>query len=707
MLGNSSNDLKAGKLPRRRKLVTVFVLSLGILVLLANGLEVAFITARTRSSVSKQYTDNCKEIVTAYSIALSDLMNGYMKELIAYAEADVVKSGDTGQIVSWMESHQNYHGTEFISVLYVDSDGKGYTDKGQTVDVSDRDYYRAIFKAGKDQFVGDATISRTSGDAVVHVARAVKVNDWLVGIFVGVVPLDSISSLFNSVKIGGSGYPWLIGSDGTVMAHPQSEWIMKQNLLTDPPKGHEDMRAVIAEMVKGKSASAWVKGFTDAQDLVVYSPVKGTSWSLAFSIGKRQTDYAAAELANMMVGASAVMIALLLLLSAGLIRRMIKPLEVVGKTITGIASGSADLTKRIEVKANNEIGSVVSGFNMFTEKLQTIIRELKESRKALDEAGEELKDSTEDTAASITEIIANIESMSTHITNQASGVEETAGAVNEIAANIQSLNHMIEGEAAGVAQASAAIEEMIANVESVDASVEKLASAYDSLQKSAFSGIEKQEDVGARIKQIESESAMLEEANSAIANIASQTNLLAMNAAIEAAHAGEAGKGFSVVADEIRKLSETSSTQSKTIGEQLKNIEETIAGIVSASDESSQSFAVVADNIKQTDGLVRQIKEAMAEQNEGSKQISGALHSMNDSMAEVRGASAEMSAGNKAILEEVKELQNSTVSMRDGMSEMGVGARKINETGAALSGISSRLKTNIDKIGSQIDKFKV
>ena len=236
-----------------------------------------------------------------------------------------------------------------------------------------------------------------------------------------------------------------------------------------------------------------------------------------------------------------------------------KPLLVVKGAITDIATGDADLTRRIKSSSKDEIGDVVKGFNEFSGKLQDIIGDVKSSKDELMVAGENLSGATQDTSSSITEIIANIDSMKRQIDNQNQSVSQTAGAVNEIASNIESLERMIEGQ-----------------------------------------------------------SEMLQEANVAIAAIASQTNLLAMNAAIEAAHAGEAGKGFAVVADEIRKLSETSSAQSKTIGDQLTNIKESINSVVSASGESAVAFEAVSRKLEETDALVMQIRAAMEEQNEGS-----------------------------------------------------------------------------------------
>ena len=695
------------KMKKEKHLLTRILLIVAATILIINTFQVIFIAERTKKITNQQIESDYTDLTKSYASQVVFKLSEYKTALDFYVNSDAAQTGDTEEIAGWLRTTTSKRNKMFDYVAWVDETGKFQADNGNETFVTQRDYYQAIVKNGADEFIDNPATSLITGKTIIHVCRAVKHGGKNIGFFTGIVSMETINKLVKDITVGETGIATLFSGNGKVIS-TSGDLDEMETLAAD--KANNDVKNHIQTNSTSEYAGHfWNRDSHGHKQFNIFSGISGTQWSLVIIIEGAQIFRIANEIILYMGIAATILAVILILVLSLCVVSIMKPLGVVEKTLQSISSGNADLSKRISVKTNadNEIGRLASGFNTFVEKLQHIIIAMKQTKTELVAAGTKLNDSTEDTAASITQIIANIESMTGNIGTQSESVAQTASAVNQIASNIESLNKMIENQSASVTEASAAVEEMIGNINSVNNSVTKMAEEFNQLEQKAADGVQKQDDVNARIQVIETESQALQEANTVISNIAEQTNLLAMNAAIEAAHAGEAGKGFSVVADEIRKLSETSSSQSKTIGEQLKKITDSIQEMVTASQEAGISFSSVSSSINMTNNLVQEIKNAMQEQGEGSKQISIALNCMNDSTSEVRTASSEMSEGNKTILEEIKVLQNATLSMKEGMEEMNIGAKKINETGSNLSSISENMKSSITKIGDEVDQFQV
>lgn len=691
---------------KRFKISVILCWVLVGLIFVMNVIQGILISSFTKKSTAESYAMDCTQITNAYSLAIANKISEYMNQMTFYSNADIVSTADDQQIITWLREHNGNRKTYFSSVMYAGKSGVGYNDIGETENVSNLDFYKEIMKNGKSSYI-DNPVKDKNGKIVFHIACAAKLHGEIFGLFAAVVPLENLENMVEYIRLGESGQTWIIADNGTVVANLNHDNVMNLNLLDS--SNDPSVIQIIKKAVNGGIGTGWGKNWANIKGntFVAYTPIAYTPWILVFSVSESQVYKTGNALRNTNAVISLLTIIILAIFTLLVSGVMLKPLGVVEKSINEIASGHADLTQRIQIDSKTEIGSVVDGFNKFSEKLQNIVRGLKNSKDQLAAAGEEMHVCSQETADSNNQILTNIETVSERISNQSASVDQTAGAVNEIASNIQSLEHMIEQMVMSVSQASAAVEEMIGNIDSVNGSVRKMADQFVELEETSAIGTERQQDVNEKINQIEQQSVMLQEANEAIASIAEQTNLLAMNAAIEAAHAGDAGKGFAVVADEIRKLSETSTDQSKTIGNQLKIILDSIKSVVSASQASSEAFTSVTDKIQSTDELVNHIKSAMEEQAEGSRQIGNALSVMNDSTLEVRTASKEMSEGNQAILTEIRQLQTATFAIKESMDIISSTTEKITETGQSLDKITKIMYDSILEIGNQVDQFKV
>ena len=693
-----------------KKFISSLQFRLIIIVLIIFIISNAIIVSVAMNLSQKSTTQSVEALLNAVTESAAAQIKAEEEKnfrmLNAVAMADFLKDSNLTHLEKCQQlTRISKVSSDYENIGFYDLDGNSYTAAGQAFNLK-RNYIDNA-KAGKSTITDPAMNPVTNIMFQVYATPVYDDNKQAIGCLTLNIHGNVLSNRIKEISFGNTDSHVQIISRVSGHTIASSDFSQVESFKNVNEDAEDGLRPILQRVMKGESGTQVFVTSAGTKMITAFCPVSGTDWSV-FGACEYKDFYSDIESMSRIISIlSTIMIAVAFAAVGVTMSISLKPLKKVKSAIEDVASGDADLTKRLDKRGNDEVSDVVVEFNKFMAKMQDIISQIKDSKTKLGGAGTILLSSTQDTASSITQILSNIDSVHNQITNQAGSVHETAGAVNEIASNIESLEKMIEKQSGCVSEASAAVEEMIGNIASVNTSVERMSASFEVLNSDASNGQQVQTGVNEKIEQIKVQSEILQEANQAISAIAAQTNLLAMNAAIEAAHAGDAGKGFSVVADEIRKLSETSTQQSKTIGNQLSEIQHSINDVVAASEQSSAAFFSVTTKIRDTDNIVRQIKAAMEEQTEGSKQISNVLHVMNDSSLEVKTAGQEMAEGNKAILLEVRKLQDATEVMEESMNEMSVGAKKINETGAALREIASEMQDSIGEIGGQIDQFKV
>jgi methyl-accepting chemotaxis protein len=306
---------------------------------------------------------------------------------------------------------------------------------------------------------------------------------------------------------------------------------------------------------------------------------------------------------------------------------------------------------RVEQHGDDELGTLIVGFNEMLGQLQSRDEQLQQQRNQLEGQVTAVREGTYALSSSLQQISASL-------TQMTSGTAETAVTVSQTATTVEEVKQTA----------------YLANQKAQEISVNSLRTAQvakvgeqaveDTIQE--MNGVrERMETIACSVMQLGEQSRTIGDIMTTLSSFAEQSNLLAINAEIEAAKAGDAGKGFAVVAQEVRLLAEQSKQATVQVWTMLNDIQQAVQGAVRVTEQGTKATESGVTQSLQAGGSIRALSQSISEAVQAMTQIAALSQQQLQGMDQVATAISTIKEASQRNAEGIKQLESSALGLQE------------------------------------------
>ncbi|QKY06836.1 methyl-accepting chemotaxis protein [Janthinobacterium lividum] len=513
--------------------------------------------------------------------------------------ASVVKEKNKAASINWASASTG---------KYFTTDGLLRTlDKNQA---ADQWFYGLL--AGDKAYTLDIDKAENSSDLMLYLnARGQTAGGKQIAAGLG-LSINALANTIRSYKIGQTGHVYLARANGVLLVHRDTALADGKHLLKDLP-GFSD--TLSQSLLTGKKYA-----------YAIYDAPAGRQF-VAASFVPELNLYVMAEVPEAEVLGNVTRSALIAALIAGLVgggialliiyvisRAIAAPVARAADMLSEIASGNGDLSRRMPVESEDEVGALAAAFNRFVASLNVTIREVRDSTGAIASASSQI-------ASGNLDLSARTEAQASSLEETAAAMEELTSTVKQNADNARQANQLVVSASSHAVKGGEVVGQVVQTMGAITESSRKIADIIGVIDGIAF-----------------------------------QTNILALNAAVEAARAGEQGRGFAVVATEVRNLAQRSSQAAKEIKDLIVDSGSKVEAGSKLVDSAGATMQDIVVSVQRVADLMGEIASASQEQSQGIAQVNATVTQMDDATQQNAALVEEAAAAAQSLQDQAGRL---------------------------------------------------
>ncbi|HPQ37734.1 MAG TPA: methyl-accepting chemotaxis protein [Synergistaceae bacterium] len=644
---------------------------LGVGVMLAIFCMVGIVYLRTGAIFSEMVDSTGLSVVREAASEVNLYFEGM--ENILLAGADVVEEylaihgslKEEALEVPMVRLYNRFHARGALNIYFgLESDGRvavgsGW-DEGEDYDARDRPWYRDALQSEGITLTAPY-IDVSSGNVVVSLTTPLYSDAGsLLGVMTVDMDLEYLSRLIGGLRVMGAGEGYLVDEEGNVLAAPEKEWILHENVAEPSDAFTVGFAQFGSRLLRQEDGYGDYSMGGEKRRMFFAATAQGFRVGIAYPLGVTSKLVGKISLWLLLLGGITLLVVLLLLVPVvrSLSRDIRKLLEMAERGARG------DLTICFAEAGKTEIHRIGKGLNHMLETFRSLIGLVAREARATRENVSDLGTASQETLGSVEEIRSSMDVMLDTFRENAQSLQEANASIEEVASGA---NSAAQSATEGAEAASRALDTAETAVAQVRGVIGDMKSVGEKSQVSTDS-------LGALAASVQQVVGFV----TTITGIADQTNLLALNAAIEAARAGEAGRGFAVVAEEVRKLAEESNKAAQKVGEIIEDLRTQSSTSMNITEE-------VAVLMKKTVDEAEEARRKLEEELLSIRDVNEAMQNIAAVSEEQAAATSEMATSIESVTRSIGTLEEEVHAVSSVTREVSKAAenmvRSLEETG--------------------------